>query len=250
MRKPMFADKRVRKALTMLLDRELIRETISYGLTQQVTDPFFIFSVEHNPRLQPLPFDPEQAKQLLDEAGWIDTNGDGIRDKDGVPFRFEMLFASGIPSDEQMGTVYQEELKRAGIDMQLRPLEWATLLERTHARNFDAYRLAWFGPTTEEDPYQIWHSSQAENGSNYVGFASAEADEIMEKARLEFDHEKRANMYHRLSEIIYEEQPYTFLFTRQTLAAVQRRFHGVKVYKLAGLDQREWWVPLSLQKYR
>ena len=248
LRHTQFQDKMVRRALTMLLDRKLILETIYYGLGKQVTGEFFVESPEYDASIQPWPFDPAQARQLLDEAGWKDTDGDGIRDKGGAPFQFELLTRAGSPEDDQIATVYQEELKRAGIQMTIRSLEWATFLERVDSRNYDAVRLAWSEPPIEGDPYQVWHSSQADKGSNFVGFKNDEADHIMEQARLEFDQAKRVAMYHRFDAILHDEQPYTFLFCIQELEALDKRFAGVKVYKF-GLDSREWWVPANLQRY-
>jgi len=248
MRKPQFEDKMVRRALTMMLDRELIRETFYHGLAQQVVSEGYINSPDYNKNLQPWPFDPEQAKQLLDAAGWKDTNNDGIRDKNGVPFRFEVLIRNGSNASETIATLHQEELRRAGIEMTIRPLEWATLLQRIDERNFDVIYMAWMGHYVDGDPYQLWHSSQAEKGSNYTGFKNEEADRLMEQARLEFDPVKRAALYHRFDEILYEEQPYTFLFSLEDIEAVSKRFHGVKLYPM-GLDPREWWVPASMQLY-
>lgn len=248
-RRPQFADKCVRRAMTLLLDRPLILETIFHGLGRPAQGVFFDES-ENNLDLKPLPFDPQQAKQLLDEAGWIDTDNDGIRDKDGVPFKFEMQVGSGIREYEQLATVYQEELKRAGIEMAIRPLEWATFSDRLHTRNFDAAPLSWGTPDViNSDPYQIWHSSQIDKGSNYGKFISEEADKIIEAGRLEFDREKRIRMYHRFQEIVYDEQPYTLLFNHQFLVAIDKRFRNVRVYK-RGVVPSEWWVPLERQKYR
>jgi peptide/nickel transport system substrate-binding protein len=249
LRHPQFQDEMVRRALTMLLNRPLILETIYYGLGKQVTGEFFVESPEYDASIAPWPFDPQQAKQLLEAAGWVDSNGDGVREKDGIPFRFELIIRSGSAEDEEVATVFQEELKRAGIEMNIRYLEWATLLERVDSRNFDAVRLGWSGPPIEGDPYQVWHSSQAEKGSNFVGFHNAEADRIMEAARLEFDQDKRVALYHRFDAILHDEQPYTFMFCIQELEALDRRFHGVTVYKF-GLDPREWWVPVDRQRYR
>jgi peptide/nickel transport system substrate-binding protein len=99
------------------------------------------------------------------------------------------------------------------------------------------------------DPFQLWHSSQAEQGSNFVGFVNEEADGLIVTARQEFDAEKRDKLYHRFQEILHEEQPYTFLFTTEALVAVARRFENVTVYPM-GLAPREWWVPTASQKYR
>ena len=249
MRVPQFESSTVRRALTMLLDRELILEEIYYGLGRVTTGNFFIDEPEYDKDIQPWPFDPSQAKLLLDEAGWSDTDGDGIRDKDGIPFKFELLMTNATPEGEAIATVFQEELKRAGIEMTIRQLEWATFLQSVKEQKFDASMLGW-SLAPYPDPYQLWHSSQAvKNGSNAVGFVNDEADRIVEQARLEFDHAKRIAMYHRFHEIIHEEQPYTFLFCRQLLVTVQKRFQNTIVYPY-GLDALEWWVPSDLQRYK
>ncbi|MBN2310149.1 MAG: peptide-binding protein [Candidatus Hydrogenedentes bacterium] len=248
MRRPKFADKRVRRALTMLLDRETIRRELMYGLAAITTGCFFVDEPEYNRDIIPWPFDPEGAAALLDEAGWTDTDGDGLRDKGGEPFRFELQFTASLPIHQQTATVFQEELAAAGIEMSIRELEWASLLQNVQELEFDAIMMGWsVGP--DPDPYQVWHSSQAvKRGSNHVGFVNAEADEILEKARLEFDRDARIRMYHRFHEILHEEQPYTFLFCRKALVAVDKRFQNTKVYPY-GMDSLEWWVPAAQQRY-
>ncbi len=246
-RKPMFQDKRVRQALTMLFDRQLIIDTIWGGLGTVITGPSYHKAPEYNQAVEAWPFDPKAAAKLLDEAGWIDTDKDGVRDKNGVPFSFELGYGSGIQEYDQLGTVYQEELKRAGIEVKLNPLEWATFSERIHNRKFDACMLAWLNGLST-DPYQLWHSSQAESGSNYPGLKNDEVDQILDDARLEFDRDVRIKMYHRMHEILHEEQPYIFLYARPGMTAIDKRVQGIKLYP-AGLDPLEWWVPKSMQMY-
>lgn len=247
MRKPMFSDKRVRQALTMLLDRESILEYIYYDLGTVISGDAFIESEEYDDSIEPWPFDPERAHALLDEAGWKDTDGDGIRDKGGQPFRFEFSYTSGVSEYDQMTTVYQEELERAGIRMELRPYEWATFQDRVHKRNFDACMMAWV-LDVGHDPYQLWHSSQADTGSNFVGFRHDEADGIMDRIRVEFDKDKRVELAHRFHAILHEEQPYTFTLTRRRPFVVNRRLQNVKEYKL-GYDYLDWWIPEDRRKY-
>lgn len=249
LRRPQFEDKRVRQAMTMLLDRKLILETIYYGLGIEVTGEFFVDSPEYDMTIEPLPYDPEGAVKLLNEAGWTDSDGDGVLDKDGVKFEFEILMRTGDPDEEATATFFQEALKREGIIANIRSLEFASMLARVDERNFDAVMLRWGTPPIEGDPYQIWHSSQIAKGSNYVGYNNPEIDKICEEGRLEFDEQKRIEMYHRFSRMLYEDQPYTFLFRTKDLVAVAKRFHGVKAYKF-GLDSREWWVPAELQRYK
>ncbi|MDZ4859674.1 MAG: peptide-binding protein, partial [Candidatus Hydrogenedentes bacterium] len=247
MRRPMFEDVRVRTALTMLLDRETLLQTIFYNLGTVVTGPEFSGSPEYDNSVKPVPFDPAGAQKLLTEAGWTDTNGDGVLDKDGVKFEFGYIIPDSNVEYNNLATVFQEELKRAGIVMSVLPREWGSLIDSLTKRSFDAITLQWAIPIDSE-PYQVWHSSQAEQGSNYPGFKNAEADKLMEDIRVEFDRAKRIPMFHRFHQIVHEEQPYTFLFNIYTLGAIDKRFRNVYVYA-AGTDTTEWWVPLDLQKY-
>jgi len=248
LRKPMFKDKRVRRALAMLMDREAFVENLWYGLGRVVSGNFFIDTPEYDKSIEPLPFDPGAAAKLLEEAGWSDHDGDGIIDREGTPFRFEFTYSSGSTTGEQLATILQESLKKVGIEMSIRQLEWALFTQLLDDRAFDAVTLGWRLPVLA-DPYQVWHSSQADKGSNFVGFVNEEADRIIVDARSEFDRENRSEMYRRFHRILHEEQPYTFLFSRDSLVALDKRFENVKVYPL-GPDSREWYVPTEDQRYK
>lgn len=240
LRRPYFQDKKVRKALTMLVNRQAIVDKLEFGLGKVISGPFFFQAYEYNQKVDPLPYDPEGAKKLLDEAGWTDHDGDGIRDKDGVPFHFTFLIPSGARFYERLATIMKEDFSKVGLDMEIRTMEWAAFIGRVNGRDFDATSLGWsFG--FDEDPYQVWHSSQAKEGSNFVGFENAEADKIMDEARLTFDKDARAKLYHRFHEIVADEQPYTFLYTGEALVVRSERFKNVKVYR-GGLDVLEWRV--------
>lgn len=249
MRRPIFSDRRVRQAMTMLVDRELILKKILFGLGTIVSSTFYINSPEYDKELKPYPYDPARALALLKTAGWSPRKGDGILQKDGILFEFEFLISAGSPFAEQLATVLQENLKDVGIKMSIRKLEWAVFVQRIEEHNFDACTLAWaLGWST--DPYQLWHSSMAvDKGSNFVGFVNEEADRLMEEARREFDPQKRIQLYRRFQEIVYDEQPYTFLFTLQALQAVSRRFENVVIYPM-GVSPLYWWVPREMQRYR
>lgn len=247
MKRPLFADRRVRVAMTMLIDRETILRRVLFGFGTVVSGTFYVNSPEYNRNIKPWPYDPAAALALLEQAGWKRRDGNGPLEKDGTPFQFEFILPAGSKIGEQIATMFQENLKQVGIRMEIRKLEWAVFIQKIDSRNFDACTLGW-SLGWESDPYQIWHSSMAEKGSNFVGFRNEEADRIIEAARQEFDPEKRYRLYHRFGEILHEEQPYTFLFTTETLAAVARRFENVKVYAM-GPERKEWWVPKALQKY-
>ncbi len=246
--RPVFSDKRVRRAMTMLVDRELILKKILFGLGTIITGPFYVNSPEYDKNIKPYPYDPKAALELLKSAGWDYRPGEDVLQKDGKPFEFEFLLSAGSKFGEQLATMLQENLKEIGITMSIRKLEWAVFIQRIEEHSFDACTMGW-SLGWESDPYQIWHSSQAvDKGSNFVGFKNAEADKLIEEARKEFDPDKRREMYYRFQEIVHDEQPYTFLFTNKALVAVSRRFHNVEVYPL-GLAPLYWWVPKEAQKY-
>ncbi|HYY25870.1 MAG TPA: peptide-binding protein [Candidatus Udaeobacter sp.] len=251
---PIFRDKRVRQAMTYLTDRKQMAKTILFGLGEVVDGPIYFFRPEYDKTLHNYPYDPEKAFKLLQDAGWADTDGDGILDKviDGkrVPFRFEFKVPSASTTGKSLILVLQDELRRYGIMASVRELDWTIFLDDVKNHRFDAVIMAWSMPASEPDEYQVWHSSQAANkGSNHISYKNARVDQILEEYRREFDPKKRIELYREFQRILNDEQPYTFLFVRKTVTAVQRRFHGIEVYP-AGLRPLEWWVPIAAQKYK
>jgi peptide/nickel transport system substrate-binding protein len=239
--RPFFRDSRVRLAMTHLVNRKEILDKLLFGLGEIVTGPFYIFGKSNNGNIKPWPFDPARAKQLLKEAGWIDRDGDGILDKDGKKFSFTFTISSGSKFAERLVSILKEDFGKAGIEMDINRYEWAVFLDKIQSRNFDATSLGWSDPDFQDDPYQIWHSSQIKGGSNYIGFNNREADRIIEASRKEFNENKRIRMYHRFHEILHNEQPYTFMYTNPALAVVSRRFTNVKVHT-RGMNYLEWKV--------
>ncbi len=251
---PIFRDQRVRRAMTLLIDKESMIRSLLFGLGEPIESPIHKFRPEYNRELKPYPYDPDQAGKLLAEAGWGDADGDGVLDKviDGTstPFSFEILVNSGNQLRKDVALILQNELKDAGIDCQVRELDWSIFLQRVKGQEFAAVVLGWTGSMRfPPDNYQIWHSSQAKgNGSNHIGFANPEVDEILEDYRREFDPQKRIALYQRYQEILYEEQPYTFLWMSRVARAYSRRFQGVNWYPM-GADTQEWWVRTADRVY-
>jgi len=250
---PIFRDKRVRQAMTYLTNRKQMVKTLLFGLGEVVNGPIFFFRPEYDKNLNEYPYNPDKALSLLREAGWQDTDGDGVLDKvingQKTPFRFEFKVPSGSSTGKSVILVLQDELKRHGIIATVRDLDWTIFLDDVKNHKFDAVIMAWAMQASEPDEYQVWHSSQAANkGSDHISYKNARADKILEDYRREFDPKKRVELYREFQEILNEEQPYTFLFARKSVSPVQRRFRGVEVYP-AGLRPQEWWVPRSAQKY-
>ena len=232
---------------------------LMFGLGESVVGPIHKFRPEYNHDLEPYGFDPERAIDLLEEAGWEDADEDGILDKtiDGkrIQFEFEFLVNSGNQIRKDIALVLQSELQDVGINCQVRELDWSIFLQRVRSRDFAAMTLGWTGQVRfPPDGYQIWHSSQIESGSNYVGFKNNEVDGILEAYRREFNPDKRIVMYHRLQAILHEEQPYTFLWKSRNAIAYSRRYRGVSWYpggdrSSLAENSLNWWVSKESQRY-
>ena len=250
---PIFRDKRVRKAMTYFTNRKQMVRTILFGLGEVVEGPIYFFRPEYDKSLPSYDYDPKKGLELLQQAGWSDSDGDGILDKvvDGrkVPFRFEIKVNAGNTTRKSVALVLQDELKKHDIAATVRELDWTIFLADVKARKFEAILLGWAMSVNEPDAYQVWHSSQAANkGSNHISFKNARADRILEQYRSEFDERKRIELYREFQQILSDEQPYTFLFVGKSVSAVQRRIRGVEVLP-GGLRSIDWWVPPPAQKY-
>ncbi|MGI9014747.1 MAG: ABC transporter substrate-binding protein [Phycisphaerales bacterium] len=252
-RRPIFQDKRTRQALTMLLDRRLIIDTIAYGLGIETTGAFFPMSDQCDTSIEPWPYDVDAARAKLKEVGWEDTNNDGIIDKDldgdgkRDPFEFTFMCPVGSSFYPPLQRYVQQQFAQAGIKVNLDLLEWSVFVERLNERQFDCVSLLWTG-SPEGDPYQIWHSSQIEGrGSNFTAFNNAEADRIIEQARETIDYDERMKLWHRFHQILHEEQPYTFLLAGPARGFLDGRFKNVQKHDYRLLYQ-EFYVPAEDQK--
>ncbi|UCE98582.1 MAG: peptide-binding protein [Planctomycetota bacterium] len=244
-----FSDRRVRLAMTHIINREQIVSKLLKGLGRTITGPFFINGPQNDPNIEPWPYDLNRARELLDETGWIDSDEDGLRDKKGVPFRFKFMYSSDNALYRRLATLLKDEAAKVGIEVIPEPYEWSVVINRITDREFESMVMGWGGDVLE-DFYQIFHSSQiGSGGSNYVGFRNKQADDIMEEVRQTLDEGKRNELCHKLHRIFYEEQPYTFLFTRPTFRLVDKRFKNVNIYKL-GPKYWEWYVPKEQQRYK
>ena len=253
-KKRLFQDARVRNALRYFVDKDALIEKVLLNLGVAVESPIFIERPEYNRSLPTHVFDPEKGKALLAEAGWTDSDGDGVLEKeiDGerVPLRFEIISNSGNDIRNAVGLTVIDEMKRAGVDASFREIDWSIMLNKVKNFDYDAVILGWAMSVVPPDSYQIWHSSQAvPGGSNHTYYRNEEVDRILEAYRLEFDPEERIKLYNRFQEILYQDQPYAFLFMRTGISSWDRRFQDVTWYKSGGTDMAEWWVAAEQQRY-
>ncbi len=247
-RNPLFEDKMVRRAMTHMVDRPGILKHLLKDLCEPVTGPFYVKGGQYDQTVEPWPYDLEKAAELLKAAGWTDTDGDGILDKNGEKFSFKFMYDSSNSFYNQLVKMVKDSAEKIGVEVIPDPYEWSIIMSKLPERDFDAVSLGWGGDILQ-DPYQLWHSSQADNrGSNYVGFKNPQADELIEQIRVTLDENKRNQLSKQLHRLLHDKQPYTFLYARPTFRILDKRFENVKVHKL-GFNILEWYVPWDKQKY-
>lgn len=252
LKNPKFSDVRVRQALNYAVDKDEIIAIVLLGLGRVSNGPFVPESWACDPTVEPAAFDPGRARKLLAEAGWIDRDNDGWLDKDGEPFSFTIVTNQGSDDRVKCAQIIQRRLAEIGIKVKIKVLEWSVFLsECTAKKNFEAVLLGWSLPR-EPDNYDIWHSSKTREGEfNFVGYANEEVDRLLTEARRTFDETKRKECYHRINRLIYEDQPYMFLYVPDSLSALHRRFREVRPAPAGiGYNFIEWWVPRKEQRYR
>jgi len=223
LRRELFQDPKVRRALGMAIDVGKIIKYVLYGQGERITGPFAKQTDFYNHSIAPLPYDPEGALKLFSEAGW-NRNKEGWLEKNGKRFQFTLITNNGNPLREEILAIAQDYWKQIGIDVRTDRVEWSVFIqERVNKLDFDALILGW-SMGIEPDLYQIWHSSQIHpHHLNFVGFKNKEADDLIIKIRQEYDHETQVKYSHSLHKIIADEQPYTFLYVSKWTAILDKR---------------------------
>jgi peptide/nickel transport system substrate-binding protein len=242
--KPLLTDKKVRRAMAMLVPLDEINKVINKGKNKRVVGPVSPLKPEYNSDLKPIPFDIEGAKKLLDEAGWKDTDGDNIRDKmiDGqkVKFEFNFTYPTSDVSWKDIAQMATEAMYKAGVKANMDPQDFSVLFDNAKNHNFDMFMASWGGTFAPEDYTQIWHtSSWATKGSNFTGFGNAESDAVIDSIKYEIDDAKRVPMLHRFQQMIYDDQPYIFMFSSLRRNVIHKRWGNQEMY----FERPGNWLP-------
>ena len=248
---PWFSDKRVRQAIAFGIDKKEIVDVVLFGLGSPATGPYVPNTWPYNPDVKKYDYNPDMARQLLREAGWQDTDGDGIIDKNGKPFQFTILTNAGNALRKNTATIVQWRLEKIGIKVDIRTVEWSTFINQfIDKRRFEAVLLGW-SIGLDADQYDIWHSSKTrEKELNFISFSDPEVDELLEEGRRTFDLEKRKKAYFRIQEILAEEVPYIFLYVPDATPIVHARIRGIRPAPIGiSYNLPKWYVPKGLQRH-
>jgi peptide/nickel transport system substrate-binding protein len=243
-RSPLFSDPEVRRALTLAVDRQTIVDTL-WGQYARVADSPIVQAVAwaHDARLKPWPYDPAEARRILAAKGFRDSDGDGILDRGGRPFAFELLSNAGNQQRNDAAVMIQEQLKKVGIKVTPRILEFGTLVELTNHGKAEA-SIEGFGMDTSLDLTGYFHTPRLDGDSrNLARYANPEVDRLIDQSMAFSDIADAKPTLDRIQEILHRDQPYTFLWESQRMPAINRRLHEVKPNMLFALtNMKEWWI--------
>jgi peptide/nickel transport system substrate-binding protein len=231
---PWFADARVRRAMTLAIDRAGYLEKVAPGFGRPAVTSIHPDQACFDPAVAPLPYDTERAAALLAEAGFRDGDGDGVIERGGRPFAFRLTISQTSRENERIAAFIQDQLRQVGVAVEIEPLEWAVFQERLRGGEYAAVMLG-RGLDPDPDQYDLWHSSQATGGVNYAGLRDAEIDRWLEAARGTFDPDERTRLYRLLQGRLHELQPDTFFFYPVSRLAVSRQLSGLATSPLGVL---------------
>jgi peptide/nickel transport system substrate-binding protein len=226
---PFFADKKVREAMGYAFDHEEMLKTLCYGLYEPCNGIFHSTAPMY-PKNAPPPYkrDIAKAEALLDEAGWIDNDGDGIRDKTiggrTVQFDFTIL-CSQVPQRVAICNLLRQNLDEIGVKCTVRPLEATVLSDNLIKHKYQANFGGWGTGADPSTLKNIWKTGESRNFNQY---SSAEVDRLLAEAELEFDRDKQMALYAKIHEVIYADQPVTFLYNQSSFYGFNERLRGYK----------------------
>ena len=250
---PILADKRVRRALASCVDLQSIITNLYHGTARAMNGPFTPDQWAYNPEVPVIQYDPAETKRVLNALGWMDTDGDGILDKNKKPFTLDMIIVGGNGPSGPFAQLFQSELKNIGVELKITTLDGSAFFERFMSGNFQSCFLSW-DLDPDPDPRALFHSSQfPPNGQNTVFYKNPTADALIDQGRRELDHTKRIAIYRQLHAVLADDQPYTWTVQVSLKWAVSKRIRNVKESKGWGLylwypGELDWWIPLAQQK--
>jgi peptide/nickel transport system substrate-binding protein len=223
---PFFSDKRVRQAMAYAFNMDEMRKSIFYDLVLPGAGVFHPDAWMASKNVHPIERDLDKAEQLLDEAGWVDSDGDGVRDKeiDGrlVPFEFTIITFEQ-PNAIKACTLLKDNLDQIGVICHVKPTEFTVKTQLAIDHKFQALMGGW---GTGTDPATLDNIYATGQGRNFAQYSNPRVDELFKQGQREFDREKRAAIYAQIHEILFDDQPNLSLFHRKSLYGLNKRFRG------------------------
>jgi len=247
---PLFSDKKVRRAIAHAINKKELIAGVVLGYGIPCTGPFPPESWAYNRDAGDIEYNPDAAIKILDNLGWK-KNRDSLLEKEGKIFSFTLITNQGNDSRMKAAQIIREQLKRVGIDMNIKVLEWQAMLhEFIDKKRFEAVIMGW-ALSRDPDLYDIWHSSKTKEGEfNFISYKNDEVDRLLIEGRQTFGIQKRTKIYHRIHQILADEQPTIFLYVPDALPVLHKRFRGVEKAPI-GIwhDFIHWHVPADRSEW-
>ncbi|MFQ5604694.1 MAG: peptide-binding protein [bacterium] len=242
-------DQTVRRALTHAVNKQEIIATLLEGFAQPARGPLLPFVWAFDENLPAVDYDPQKAQALLKQAGWTDSDGDGILDKAGQKLEFTIRTNAGSQIRKDTAVMLQAQWRQIGVKAHIEALEWNLFLERVFGqRDFDAVIMGWDADFTV-NPTDLWHSNAVESGYNFVSYRNPRVDWLLEQGRLNSVREAALPVWYEFQKIIVQDAPYTFLFIPDQLTGFNKRIQGVKMDVRGFLSSvTHWWIPADQRK--
>ncbi len=243
---PILSDLNVRKAIAHSLDYNAIIDQVYLGQGYQIASNVLpAVPWAHDDSLQPYAYDPELAAQLLEEAGWVDSDGDGIREKDGNPLSLSLLTNAGNRTRENLGVLAQDQLKAVGFDIQFEAIDFGTLVGQLLGQTYDMVIIGWTGVGADPNDDAFWSTQYdtPDSGFNFVSYHDAEMDQLLEEGLNVpgCSEEERAPIYKQIQQKIYDDVPYVFISGGVGNTAYSKDW--------AGIDPGEWSLYWNVEKW-
>jgi peptide/nickel transport system substrate-binding protein len=248
---PLFLDVRTRQALLYAVDRQAMADSIAMGLADVAHSVIPPISWAHNPDNEPrYPYDVERAKELLEEAGWKDEDGDGVREahgvmsvEDGTPFSFEILTNAGNNERESAMVAVQQYWKEVGVEAQPTAIEWNALLAKlTETFEYEMIVVG-YGWGVDPDQKEMWHTDSHPGSFNMNMYSNERVDELLDMALQTTDQERRKEYYYEFQQILAEEVPSPIIYFRRTTRCWNGRLYE---HDPNAIDWKwnadRWWV--------
>jgi peptide/nickel transport system substrate-binding protein len=250
--KPLFQDKQVRQALAYGMDRQKLIDSILAGQGILGKGPVLPNSWAFDPAIQEYPYDPARAADLLDKAGWKDTNDDGVREKGDQTLSFTLVTNNEDPTRGQIAQQLADDWKKIGVKVDVQQVSVPDLVQTVlRPRQFDAVLFGITELPADPDPYTLWHSTQTPDkspvGQNYSGWENAQVDEVLQEARRTTDLAHRAELYREFQTLFMDDVPAVILYYPVYTYGVDQRLHGVQLSPLLDASDRfrnisQWYI--------
>ena len=239
-RRPALADATTRRALTHGIDRRAIIESLFHGYASPSHSPFPSDVWAHNDSLEPWPYDPRRAGELLAEAGWADSDGDGVVERDGEPLRIELMTNSENDLRRDIIVMVQDQLKRIGVAVETRTMEFNAMFGPLREGEFDGAALAMSMDTSLNTDY-YFHSRGIDGGYNWGGYSNPELDRVIDAIEAASSPSEAKPLFDQMQEILHRDQPLTFLYEGLRLCGVRNELQDLRPNAINSFANLRYW---------